>query len=43
MIASIDQSNPNRERECQPEQGWAVVVMQGYVLEMFFVPVSGFY
>lgn len=41
MIASIDQPNPNRERECPPEQGWAVVVMQGWVLEMFFVPVSG--
>ena len=40
MISSIDQPNPNRERECPPEHGWAVLRMEGWVWEMFIEPVS---
>lgn len=40
MITSIDQAGSDHEQECPPKKGWAVVLMEGWVWEMFIVPVS---
>ena len=43
MISGIDQPDPDREQECPPEAGWALLTMEGWVWEMFIVPVSHFF
>lgn len=41
MIERIDQDpDLHKEQECPPKQGWALMVMEGWVMEMFIVPVS---
>ena len=37
---SIDQPDPDREQECPPEKGLALIMMSAWVMPMFIVPVS---
>ena len=40
MLEGIDQPDPDRETDCPPEAGWALINMEGWVWRMFIVPVS---
>ena len=40
MVDSIEQPDPDREQDCPPEKGWALIMMSAWVYPMFIVPVS---
>ena len=37
---SVEQPNPNRKTHCPPEEGFALIMMSGWVARLFIGPVS---